>query len=114
MGDFISTANGLIALATGLVGLISTLIGIYFAVKNFIEATKQKSSKEIWNMIMTIADAAMKEAEQSSLKGAAKKEMALNIIKISCATAGIHVEDFLDQLSAYIDQSVDFVNSFKK
>ena len=66
MGDWISTVNGLLALITGLVGLIGTGIGTFFAIKNWIKATKEKSSKEIWGMIMEIADAAMKEAEKSN------------------------------------------------
>ena len=59
----LSTVRELIALITALVGLIGTGIGAFFAIKNWIKATKEKSSKEIWAMIMEMADAAMKEFE---------------------------------------------------
>jgi lipid-A-disaccharide synthase-like uncharacterized protein len=47
MTEWITTVNGIIALVTGLVGLIGTGVGAFFAIKNFILATKEKSAKEI-------------------------------------------------------------------
>ena len=112
--DWITTANGLIALITALVGLIGTGIGAFFTIKSFIKAAKEKSSKEIWAMIMAIADGAMKEAEASGKSGADKKTMVINIVKASCKSAGINLDLFIDQLSAYIDQTISFVNDMSK
>lgn len=112
--DWITTVNGLIALITALVGLIGTGIGAFFTIKNFIKATKEKSSKEIWAMIMAMADAGMKEAEASGKSGVSKKKMVMNIVKESCKSAGINIDDFIDQLDEYIDQTIDFVNSISK
>lgn len=112
--DWINTVNGLIALITGLVGLIGTGIGAFFAIRNFIKATKEKSAKEIWAMIMTMADAAIKEAERSTKKGADKKELVINMVKEGCKSAGVDISLFLDQLSDYIDQTIKFVNDMTK
>ena len=75
--DWLSTAQGVLTLITGLIGLISAAVGAYFAVKNFIKATKSKNANEIWSMMMSMADAAMKEAEKSQKTGADKKKMVI-------------------------------------
>ena len=112
--DWITTVNGLLALITGLVGLIGTGIGTFFAIKNWIKATKEKSSKEIWAMIQEITDAAMKEAERSALSGAGKKELVVNMVKEGCKAAGIDLDPFIDQLGAYIDSCIKWYNGMKK
>ena len=71
--DWITSANQIVVLITSLIGLIGTGIGAFFAIKNWIKATKEKSAKEIWTMIVEMADAAIKEAENSGKKGADKK-----------------------------------------
>lgn len=114
MSDWISTANGLIALITGLVGLIGTGIGAYFAIKNWVVALKQKNAQEIWTTIQTMADAAMKEAEASGKTGADKKQLVIDSVKAGCKAAGLDLDAFVDQLSAYIDQTIDFVNGMTK
>lgn len=114
MGEWISTVNGLISLITALVGLIGTGIGAFFAIKNWIKATKEKSSKEIWAMIMEIADAAMREAEQSDLHGKDKKGAVLNVVKAGCKAAGIDIGPFIDQLGEYIDQCIEWYNGMSK
>lgn len=38
MNDWITTANGIIALVTGLIGLIGTGIGAFFAIKATINS----------------------------------------------------------------------------
>lgn len=111
--DWITTANGLIALITGLAGLVGTFLGMFFAIKGFIASLKTKKASEIWGMIMEIADAAMKEAEKSALSGADKKAMVINSVKASCKAAGIDADAFLDQLSDYIDQAIKFANDMK-
>lgn len=112
--DWITTANGLIALITGLLGLMGTGVGAFFAIKNWIKATKEKSAKEIWTMIQEMADAAMKEAEKSGKSGADKKQMVIDSVKAGCKAAGLDIDQFVDQLGAYIDQTISFVNSMSE
>lgn len=103
----------ILSLLTGLIGLISGGIGVFFAIKNFIAKIKVQSTAENWNLLMSIADTAMKEAEKSAKNGADKKTFAMNLIKASCSTANLDIEPFLNQLDTYIDESIDFVNSMK-
>lgn len=112
--EWITTANGIITLITGLMGLIGTGIGAYFAVRNWITVLKTKNGQEIWNLIVEMADSAMKEAEKSYLSGADKKAMVLNMVKTSCKSAGVNLDFFINQLSDYIDQTISFVNDMTK
>lgn len=112
--DWLSTAQQVLALVTGLVGLIGTGIGAYFAIKNFIKATKEKSTQEVWNTIITMADAAMQEAEKSGKSGADKKKQVIESVKAGCKAAGLNIDDFIDQLGAYIDQCIAFANNLNK
>ena len=114
MTDWINTANGIITLITGLVGLIGTGIGAYFALKNWIKLLKEKNASEICTIIMSMADAAMKEAEASQKSGEDKKQMVLDSVNAACKSAGLDVSLFLDQLNTYIDQTISFVNQMKK
>ena len=104
----------IIALITGLLGLISAGVTAFFAIRSFIAATKEKSANEIWTMIMHLADAAMKDAEQSMKDGESKKQMVIDSVKAGCKAAGINLDSFIDQLSDYIDETIAFVNSMKK
>lgn len=112
--SWLSTAEQVIALITGLVGLIGAGIGAFFAIRNWIKVIREKSAQEIWNTIMTMADAAMKEAEASGKSGADKKQMVIDAVKVGCKAAGLNIDDFLDQLSAYIDQCIGFANSLNQ
>lgn len=112
--DWITTANGLIALITALCGLIGTGVGAFIAVKNWIKVIKQKSAKEIWSMITEIADIAMREFEHSSLSGVEKKKAVIEAVKVSCKSAGLNIDLFIDQLSDYIDSSITWFNSMNK
>ena len=114
MMDWITNINEVIALVTGLVGLITAGVGAYYAVKNFIALTKEKSKNEIWAMVMTVADSAMQEAERSGKSGADKKTMAISIVKESCKSAGLEIDQFLDQLDLYIDDTIAFLNRMSK
>lgn len=114
MIEWITTANGIITLITGLVGLIGTGIGAYFAIKNWISVLKTKNAQEIWAMIMEMADAAMKEAERSEKAGADKKQTVIDAVKAGCRSAGVNLNDFIEQLSDYIDGTIAFVNGMKK
>lgn len=110
MNDWITTVNGLLSLIAGLVGLIGTGIGAFFAIRNWVKALKEKNAKEIWEMIINMADAAMKEAEKSGKTGADKKAQVIEAVKAGCKAAGVNLDEFLDQLSAYIDTTISFVN----
>ena len=112
--NWLTTAQGVLSLITGLIGLIGSGIGAFFAIKNFIKAAKTKSMNEIWSMIMAMADAAMKEAEASQKSGEDKKQMVLDAVKSGCKAANINIDAFIDQLSQYIDQTIDFVNKMSK
>ena len=111
--EWITTVNGIITLITGLLGLIGTGIGAYFAVRNWITVLKTKTSQEIWSMIMEMADAAMKEAEASTMSGVDKKQIVIDSVTASCKAAGVDVSVFISQLSEYIDSTIKFVNSMK-
>ena len=111
---FLSTANSVIVLITGLFGLLSAGVGAFFAVKSFIKAAKDKSAKEIWALIVNMADAAMKQAEASQASGADKKKMVIEAVKAGCKAEGLDIDVFLDQLSAYIDQCIKFFNDMNK
>lgn len=112
--DWITSANQIVVLITSLIGLIGTGVGAFFAIKNWIKATKEKSAKEIWTMIVEMADAAIKEAERSGKAGADKKTMVIESVKASCKVAGLNIDLFIDQLSDYIDQTISFVNAMSK
>ena len=43
-----------------------------------------------------------------------KKKMVINSVKAGCQSAGLDISNFLDQLDAYIDQTISFVNQMKK
>ena len=112
--DWITNAEALIALITGLIGLITAGVTAFISVKKVIKANKGKSLKEIWALIMKIADKAIIEAEHSALSGVDKKQMVINIVNVSAKEAGIDITPFTEQLSAYIDECITFVNNMKK
>lgn len=112
--NWLTTAQGVLSLITGLVGLLGTAVGAFFAIKNFIAATKTKNTSEIWTIIMSMADAAMKEAEASQKSGEDKKQMVLDSVNAACKSAGLDMSLFLNQLNTYIDQTISFVNQMKK
>ena len=112
--DWINTAYGLVTLIGACIGLIGTGIGAFFSVRNWIKAMKEKSAKELWTMVMSMADSAMKEAERLAKEGKLakdhKKEYVVNMVKAGCKSAGLDIGLFLDQLSDYIDQCIDWHN----
>jgi enamine deaminase RidA (YjgF/YER057c/UK114 family) len=112
--EIIEILKEIIPLLTGLAGLISTGIAAYFAIVNFIKHFKDKKAAEIWNLVMTIADAAMKEAEASQLDGEGKKQLVIDTVKAGLEAAGLDLTDFLDQLSKYIDDTIKFTKEMQK
>ena len=60
-----------------------------------------------------MALAAMSKAEESGKKGIDKKNMVIESVKEGCKAAGINLDAFIDQLVAFIDQSITFANTIK-
>lgn len=112
--ETIEIIQEVISLITGFAGLLSTGVAAYFAVANFIKNLKNKKATEIWNLIMAIADAAMKEAEASQLDGEGKKQFVMSTVKARVDAAGLDMIDFLEQLSKYIDDTIEFTNGMQK
>ena len=113
-GDFMTTAQGVITLISGLIGLIAAAVSVVFMVKNLIKSFKDKNATEVFALLQEIADTAMKEAEASALKGSDKKQMVMNAVKAGAKAAGIDMDEFVDKLSDYIDQTISFVNDMTK
>ena len=120
LGQSLSDAEGsgtlaqILGIITGLVGLIGTGISTYFAIKAVIEKNKGKSLADIWKLVMSMADDAMKAAEASGKKGKDKKKMVIDAVNAAALAAGIDVSPFIEQLGAYIDQTIAFVNDLSK
>ena len=113
--DWITTANGLIALLTGLFGLIGTGIGAFFTIRAFIQKNKNNTMQQNWKLVMQAADAAMEVVEHANLHdGAEKKKLAIDMVKKSCEAVGLDISLFIDQLGAYIDQSIAWYNDMQK
>lgn len=108
--DWLNTVNGLIVLLTGLVSLIGTGIGAFFAIRNWMKLMKQKSAKEMWDTIMTVADAAMEQIEHQEIYGKDARQAAIQLVNTSCTAMGLDISEFIDQLVAYIDDCIDFHN----
>lgn len=108
------TAQQLITLLTAFFGLLGTAAGAFLTIRQFIKANKDNTFKQNWELIMKIADVAMQEAERTGLKGADKKAQVIETTKAGCKAVGINIDSFLDQLSAYIDQTINFVNGMNK
>ena len=112
--DWLDTAQQVLALISGLVGLIGAAVGVFLAVKATIQKNKNKSANEIWNLVMQMADEAMKAAEQSCSRGEDKKAMVIEAVNAGAKAAGLDISAFTSRLSAYIDQTIDFINKFPK
>jgi hypothetical protein len=104
----------IISLVIGLVGLITAGIAAYYAIVNFIKSLKDKKAEELWALVMTMADAAMKKAEASQIGGAEKKQLVIDTVAAGLSAAGLDISDFLTQLSSYIDETITFVNEMQK
>ena len=114
LADWLATAQGIVTLLIALGGLIGTGISTYFAIRAVIEKNKGKSLAEIWKLVMSMADDAMKAAEASGKSGADKKQMVIDAVNAAAKAAGVDISAFTEQLSAYIDQTIAFVNGMTK
>ena len=109
----LDTIQQILAIIAALVGLISTGVGAFFTVKTLIKARKDKSAQENWELIKTMAIAAMSKAEETGKSGADKKTMVIEAVKEGCKAAGINLDAFINQLMAFIDQAIGFANTIK-
>ena len=100
-----------LAVIAALVGLVSTGVGAFFTIKTLIKSRKDKSAQDNWELIQTMALAAMSKAEESDAPGADKKAMVIDSVEAGCKAAGIDVSLFLGQLQAFIDKSITFANT---
>lgn len=112
--DWITNAQALLSLIIGFFGLISAAVTAFVAVKKVIKANKGKSLNEIWALVMKLADAAMIEAEKTALSGVAKKDKVIAMVNAAAKEAGIDISAFTEQLSEYIDQTINFVNTISR
>ena len=103
----------LVELIAALIGLIGTGVGSFFAIKTLIKSRKDKTFQENWEFIKQVAMSAMSKAEESGKQGKDKKQMVIDAVKEACKTAGINADAFIDQLMAFIDQSISFANTIK-
>lgn len=109
----LDTIQQILAIIAALVGLISTGVGAFFTIKTLIKSRKDKTFQENWELIKTMAMTAMSKAEETGASGADKKTMVIEAVKEGCKAAGINLDAFIDQLMAFIDQSITFANTIK-
>ncbi len=103
--SWFETIQGIITLAISGVTLISTIVGLGIKLYGaFKELIKNKN----WLKVITIADAAMKEAEASGKAGKDKKDQVIDVVTAACKEMGITCD--LEALSNYIDECIAFVN----
>lgn len=107
---WLETAQGIITLVLTGITLITTIVTL--SVKLF-KAIKELIKNKNWLKIASIADKAMEAAEKSGLAGEDKKVQVIQAVKVSCLELGIDTLDFLDQLSKYIDDCIEFANKMK-
>lgn len=109
--EWITTAKELIALISAFVGLVIAGISAYGIIKTRIQSMKDKTKAEQWAMLQEIAIKVINEIEHSEIIGSVnKKQAAFDTIKNSCKAAGINVDEFMDQLSSFIDGMIAFHN----
>lgn len=107
----LETWQQIVTLITGLVGLISAAIGVFFGIKSTIQKMKSQTADQNWQLIISVAKTAMESAEASGKSGADKKEMVIEAVKAALKEAGVNADDFMDQLSDYIDNMIEFANT---
>ena len=108
--SWLDTAEGIITLVITGLSLLAAIPSVYFGFKSLFKNLKDKSAQDIWKAIETAADTAMETVEQENLDGADKKELVIETVKKTLQSQGVDISDFLDQLSAYIDDCVEFAN----
>lgn len=112
--EWFEPTRQIIVLIIGLFGLISAGVGAFFAIRSFVKSLKGKSANEVFNLLLSMTDEAMKAAEASGKSGADKKKMVIDAITAAAISAEIDIAPFMAQLSDYIDQTIKFVNDMTK
>jgi len=103
------TPSEIVNLVIAIVSVIPTLVSVGVLVYNII---KNKN----WNLVMKIADSAMKEVEDYAkqhpgMTSDEKLEMALNGVEAGLKVAGINLDkDALKRLVEYIKESINWFN----
>lgn len=102
----------ILGLISAIVSIIPTVVSVVLLVINII---KNKN----WNMIMDIADAAMRKVEEYSrehpeMSSDEKLDMALEAVEAGLEVAGIKLDKaLLERIIAYIKQSISWFNEMK-
>jgi len=102
----------ILGLISAIVSIIPTVVSVVVLIINII---KNKN----WNMVMDIADAAMRKVEEYSrehpgMSSDEKLDMALEAIKAGLEVAGIKLDKaLLERIIAYIKQSISWFNEMK-
>lgn len=103
------TTSEIVNLIIAIVSVIPTLVSVILLIINIVK-TKN------WNLVMDIADAAMKEVEDYSrthpgMSADDKLNMALKAIEAGLGVAGIKVDTtLLKRIVDYIKQSITWFN----
>lgn len=114
MSENLELAYQLALLIGAIVSLIGGLGSVVVGLKAVAKNNKNKTLAELWTKIKTIADKAMIEAESMKATGAEKKDIVISVVKDAMKEEGADIDDFIDQLDAYINNSIAFGNSLKK
>lgn len=109
----LDTIQQIITLAVAFVSLIGAAVGVFATIKTLIAKRKGETKQSNLEFLKSAALAAMSKAEESGKSGKEKKEIVLDAIKAAAKEAGIDIEPFLDQLFAFIDNSIAFANTIK-
>ena len=102
----------ILELVVAIVSVIPTIVSVVLLIINIV---KNKN----WNMVMDIADAAMRKVEEYSkehpgMSSDEKLDMALEAIKAGLEVAGIKLDKaLLQRIIAYIKQSISWFNEMK-
>ena len=109
----LDTIQQIITLAVAFVSLIGAAVGVFTTIKTLISKRKGETKQSNFEFLKSVALSAMSKAEESGKSGKEKKEIVLDAIKAAAKEAGIEIEPFLDQLFAFIDNSIAFANTIK-
>lgn len=114
-----STVEGWVGLITLFIGLIGAIVALVPVVIKLGKALKEIVKNKDWNTIKDIAFGAMKIVEDyykehPDMSSDDKLEMALDIIKGSCAEVGVELDDkVLEDVVKYIRDTINWFNGMK-
>ncbi len=108
------TLQQVILIITTGISLLCTAGGIAVAVWQFLKNRKNATIQDNWKLIVSIVDKIMPEVNKLDIAGADKKAKVIEATKVGAKAIGIDIAPFMEQLSAYIDDTKGFVNKFIK